>query len=243
MLIACYWFMNTPCTIHLCVWYTNVRLFSLLDLKPFLRRDCPNLRTLQTPLNTNTAWNRLAQHYYSHGPALRKQEFLAYCSFIFTYVPMFTCVSMVLKRYISENISAHSNQFWKSQHNRTIFKNLSTLEPFFNISAHSHMCDCESSTICLYRFRTILLDFNHAQKLCALTSCSIMRTQTSRTYQAVPLVPPWSPRARFVTRNFSNKFTLPLLPFPDASRSTVPSNSSLSLTRKSNEARCDRHNP
>ena len=35
------------------------------------------------------------------------------------------------------------------------------------------------------------------------------------------LVPPWSPRARFVTRYFSNKLTLPLLPSSDAMRSTV----------------------
>ena len=58
MLIACYWFMNTPCTIHLCVWYTNVRLFSLLDLKPFLRRDCSNLRSCIHTTFSHSYWHK-----------------------------------------------------------------------------------------------------------------------------------------------------------------------------------------
>ena len=57
-------------------------------------------------------------------------------------------------------------------------------------------------------------------------SCSINCRVAARPGQLVTgpgsLVPPWSPRARFVTRNFSNKLTLPQLPFSDASRSTVP---------------------
>ena len=75
MSIACCWFINTPCTTHLCVWYMNVRLFPLYVLKPFLRRDRPNLRTLQTPRRSACLWVKFPAYCPTHPKGLYSHLF------------------------------------------------------------------------------------------------------------------------------------------------------------------------